>query len=59
MNYKQLIYEQRVEIYALLKAGLNQTKIAQLIGVSKSMVSREIKRNTGLKDDIVFLSYRK
>ena len=49
MNYKQLTYEQRVEIYALLKSGLNQTKIAKLIGVSKSTVSREIKRNTGLK----------
>ena len=49
MNYKQLTYEQRIEIYALLKAGLNQTKITKLIGVSKSTVSREIKRNTGLK----------
>lgn len=49
MKYKQLTYEQRVEIYALLKAGLNQTKIARLIGVSKSTVSREITRNTGLK----------
>jgi len=49
MNYKQLSYEQRIEIYALLKAGLNQTKIAKMIGVSKSTVSREIKRNTGLK----------
>ena len=49
MNYKQLTYEQRSEIYALLKAGLNQTKIAKLIGVNKSTVSREIKRNTGFK----------
>jgi IS30 family transposase len=49
MNYKQLTYEQRIEIYALLKAGLNQTKIAKLINVSKSTVSREIKRNIGQK----------
>ena len=49
MNYKQLIYEQRVEIYALLKADLNQAKIAKIVGVSKSTISREIKRNTGLK----------
>jgi IS30 family transposase len=49
MNYKQLTYEQRIEIYALLKAGLNQTIIATLIEVSKSTVSREIKRNTGHK----------
>ena len=49
MNYKQLSYEQRCEIYALLKAGLNQTKIAKIVGVSKSTISREMKRNTGLK----------
>lgn len=49
MNYKQLTYEQRNEIYALLKADLNQTKIAEIVGVSKSTISREIKRNTGLK----------
>jgi transposase, IS30 family len=49
MNYKQLSYEQRIEINAHLKAGLKQSKIAQLTGVSKSTVSREIKRNTGLK----------
>jgi len=49
MKYKQLTYEHRVKIHVLLKAGHNQTKIAELIGVSKSTVSREIKRNTGLK----------
>lgn len=49
MNYRQLSYEQRIEIYAYLKAGLNQSKIAQLTGISKSTISREVKRNTGLK----------
>lgn len=49
MKYRQLTYEQRVELYALLKADHNQTQIAKIIGVSKSTVSREIKRNTGLK----------
>ncbi|MBC8179536.1 IS30 family transposase [candidate division KSB1 bacterium] len=49
MSYKQLTYEQRNEIHALLKAHLNQTKIAKLIGVNKSTISRDIKRNTGLK----------
>jgi transposase, IS30 family len=49
MNYKQLFYEQRIAIYILLTTGLNQAKIAELIGVCKSTVSREIKRNTGLK----------
>lgn len=49
MSYKQLTYEQRNEIYALLKAGLNQTQIADILGVDKSTISREIRRNTGLK----------
>lgn len=49
MKYRQLTYEQRVELYALLKADHNQTQIAKIIDVSKSTVSREIKRNTGLK----------
>jgi IS30 family transposase len=49
MNYKQLSYEQRIEIYAYIKAGLSQTNIAILIGTSKSTISREITRNTGLK----------
>jgi IS30 family transposase len=49
MNYKQLTYEQRIEIYILLKSGLIQTKIAKLIEVSKSTISREFNRNTGLK----------
>ena len=49
MSYQQIICEQRVTIYALLKAGCSQTKIADIIGVSKSAISREIKRNSGLK----------
>jgi transposase, IS30 family len=49
MNYTQLSYEQRFEIYALLKAGLNQTNIAKIVGVSKSTISREMKPNSGLK----------
>jgi len=49
LNYRQLTYEQRIAIHALLKADHNQTQIAKIIGVSKSTVSREIKRNTGLK----------
>jgi IS30 family transposase len=49
MSYKQLTYEQRNEIYALLKADLNQTQIAKIVGVSKSTISREINRNTGHK----------
>jgi len=49
MSYHHLVYENRVEIYALHKAGHNQTAIATLIGVSRSTISREMRRNTGLK----------
>jgi len=49
LNYRQLTYEQRVAIYALLKAECSQTQIAQILGVNKSTVSREIRRNTGQK----------
>ena len=48
-NYKQLTREQRYQIYALMKAGLYQTQIAEVIGVHKSTISREIQRNKGLR----------
>ncbi|TLP77234.1 IS30 family transposase [Maribacter sp. ACAM166] len=44
-NYKQLALEQRYQIEALVKAGSSITKIAQIIGVNKSTVSRELCRN--------------
>lgn len=47
MGYCQLTSEQRTEIKAYLKIGLNQTQIARLVGVHKSTISRELKRNTG------------
>jgi transposase, IS30 family len=47
MSYSQLTYEQRYLIYELLKTGYTQTKIARSIGVHKSTVSRELKRNSG------------
>ena len=49
MTYKQLTREQRYQIYALMKAGLLQTEIAQVIGVHKSTISRERRRNRGLR----------
>jgi transposase, IS30 family len=49
MNYTQLTREQRYQIYALMKAGHNQTRIAILIGCHKSTISRELRRNRGLK----------
>lgn len=47
MNYTQLTQAQRYQIYALMKAGHNQTQIADIVGIHKSTVSRELRRNTG------------
>ncbi|MDQ6966199.1 MAG: IS30 family transposase [Mariprofundaceae bacterium] len=47
MNYTQLTQEQRYQIAVLKKAGHMQTDIAELIGVHKSTISREISRNKG------------
>ncbi len=49
LKYKQLTDEQRVQIYTLLQVDCSITIIASTIGVNKSTVSRELKRNTGLK----------
>jgi len=49
MTYTQLTREQRYQIYALMKAGLCQTEIAKVIGVHKSTISRERRRNRGLR----------
>jgi IS30 family transposase len=46
-NYTQLTKEQRYQISALLKTCQSHTQIARVIGVDKSTVSRELKRNTG------------
>ncbi len=46
-HYSQLTLEQRYGIYTLLKTGHNQSKIAEVIGVHKSTVYRELKRNHG------------
>ena len=44
-HYSQLTLEQRYGIYTLLKTGHDQSKIAEVIGVHKSTVYRELKRN--------------
>lgn len=49
MNYYQLTENERYQIGALLKAGHNQKEIAGLLGRSPSTVSREIRRNRGLR----------
>jgi IS30 family transposase len=48
-QYTQLTQEQRYHIYAFMKAHFSQTAIATEIGVHKSTVSREMKRNRGKK----------
>ena len=49
MNYKQLAREERYQIYSLNKEGLSQKAIADHLGRSPSTISRELKRNKGLK----------
>jgi IS30 family transposase len=49
MNYRQLTREQRYQIYALRKAGQNQSQIAMIIGCHKSTITRELRRNHGQK----------
>ena len=42
-----LTREQRYQISALLQAGHSQKEIAELLGKDKSVISRELKRNSG------------
>jgi transposase, IS30 family len=49
MNYSQLTLEQRYQIYAMKKAGFTQNHIAAEISVHPSTVSRELRRNRGLR----------
>ncbi|MCA4782502.1 IS30 family transposase, partial [Empedobacter stercoris] len=45
--YKQLDQEQRYQIGILLTAGKSKKDIADLIGVHKSTITRELQRNIG------------
>ena len=49
MKYNHLSQNERYQIFALMKAGLNQTQVALTLGRSKAIISREIQRNSGLK----------
>lgn len=46
-TYTQLTYNQRYHIYTFMKAGFCQSEVAREIGVHKSTISRELKRNRG------------
>ena len=48
-EYTQLTQEERYQIYILNKAGHDQTDIAMILNRHKSTISREIRRNTGLR----------
>ena len=47
--YPRLTEGQCNQLYALKKAGFTQSAIANQIGVNKSTICRELKRNTGLR----------
>jgi len=49
MEYNHLTSEQRCQIYTLRSIGKNQKEIAEHLEVSPSTISREIRRNSGLK----------
>ena len=46
-TWTQLTQTQRYQIYTLQKMGHQQTEIAKFIGVDKSTISRELRRNQG------------
>jgi len=48
-GYTQLTQEERYQIHALMKAGHSQAVIARQLGRSKSTISRELRRNCGLR----------
>ena len=48
-GYTQLIQEERYQIYILIKAGHAQSEIAEMLAHHKSTISRELRRNHGLK----------
>lgn len=47
MSYTHLTLEQRYQISALLKVGCSQKMISETVGVHKSTICRELKRNKG------------
>ncbi|WP_081878594.1 helix-turn-helix domain-containing protein [Serratia sp. DD3] len=47
-QYRQLTKGQRCQIEALKKSSCSQSRIAKLLSISQSTVSRELKRKTRL-----------
>ena len=48
-DYTQLTQEERYQIEALLKMGHHQSEIAVVLKRHKSTISREVRRNRGLR----------
>ena len=48
-NYHHLTYSDRCQIYALKQRGLSQSCIADALGVHRSTISRELRRNSGFR----------
>ena len=48
-GYRHLTYDKRCQIYALLKSGWAIAEVARQIGVHRSTITKELKRNTGRK----------
>jgi transposase, IS30 family len=48
-GYAQLTHRQRYQIEAFLKTGHNQTMITNTPTVHKPTISRELKRNRGIR----------
>lgn len=48
-GYTQLTQAQRYQIHILMKAEHTQTEVAELLDVDKSTISRELRRNSGLR----------
>jgi len=52
MSYKQLTLEQRYQIYGLLHTNLSKSEISGHVGIHKSTLYRELKRNRGLRKGV-------
>jgi transposase, IS30 family len=49
-SYRRLREEDRFIIYRMRKAAISQSEIAQALGLTQSMISKELKRNQGERE---------
>jgi len=48
-GYKHVTYDKRCQIYTLKATGISNRKIGVILGIHRSTVGNELKRNSGLK----------